>query len=49
MTEIALYDRMCSAIAECHRVDEVKDMHDKALAMELYALQAWGAMRCAAA
>lgn len=31
---------MMSAIVACHSVDELKDMHDKALALELYAKQA---------
>lgn len=34
------YDAMCTAIAECHSVDEVKDLRDKAMALELYAKQA---------
>lgn len=40
--DIALpnYDRMCQAIAECHRVDEVKNMRDKAEALRAYAKQA---------
>ena len=37
---LALYDRMCSAIAECSRVDEAKDIRDKALALEAYYRQA---------
>jgi hypothetical protein len=34
------YDAMCRSIDEAHRVDEVKDIHDKALALEAYAKQA---------
>lgn len=34
------YDAMVYAIAECHKIDEVKELHDKALALELYAKQA---------
>jgi len=30
---------MCRAIVECHRVDEVRDMKDKARALEVYAMQ----------
>lgn len=39
MGELVRYDAMCYAIAECHRIDEVKDMRDKAVALELYAKQ----------
>jgi len=49
MSALIRYDAMCTAIAECHRVDEVKDMHDKAMALELYARQSKNteAERCA--
>jgi hypothetical protein len=34
------YNEMCRAIAECHAIDEVKDIRDKALALEEYARRA---------
>jgi len=37
---VILYDRMVLAINECHRTDEVKEVRDKALAIEYYSRQA---------
>ena len=38
--ELIRYDAMCRAIADAYEVDEVKDLRDKALAIEIYARQA---------
>ena len=39
-TELTKYDVACRAVAECKSIDEAKDLHDKAVAMEVYARQA---------
>jgi len=39
-TGLVKYDAMCSAIAVCSKVDEAKDIRDKARALEAYAKQA---------
>lgn len=39
-TGIVRYDAMVLAINECHKVDEVKEIHSKARALEVYAQQA---------
>ena len=38
-TGLIKYDAMCTAIAECVRVDEAKDIRDKAIALEKYYAQ----------
>jgi len=38
--QLGNYDAMCTAIAECHKVDEVAEMRNQARAMEVYAKQA---------
>lgn len=38
--ELALYDQMSAAIAQCERVDEIKRIRDKVKAVEAYAVQA---------
>ena len=40
MGELVRYDAMCRAVAEAYQVDEVKDIRDRALAIEYYARMA---------
>jgi hypothetical protein len=40
MTALVRYDAMCRAIAAAYDIDEVKDIRDKAMALERYAAQA---------
>lgn len=40
MNQLVQYDAMCRAIDACYQVDEVKAIRDKALAIEMYAMQA---------
>jgi hypothetical protein len=37
--EIILYEKMVVAIDQCHKTDQVKEIRDKALALEHYARQ----------
>lgn len=39
-TDLVRYDTMCRAIAAAYEVDEVKDLRDKAMALEHYSRQA---------
>lgn len=38
--KLVLYEQMVTAIAECAKIDEIKDIRDKAMALEMYHRQA---------
>ena len=40
MGQLVRYDAMCRAIAECHQVDDAKELRNKAVALEHYSRQA---------
>ncbi len=39
-TQLVRYDAMCRAIQSCEEYDEVKEIRDRAVALEVYAAQA---------
>ena len=39
-TQLVRYDAMCRAIESCQKYDEVREIRDRAVALEVYAAQA---------